>query len=114
MQSLIRRATALAVCSLLAMSMFAAPSASAQSDSGETECFDSVESTVVRIVEGFETRITNLQPDEYTNITVEELAQWFLERLQGDAQIVALGLEKILLRVSSGAGQWAAAAWMLK
>ena len=48
------------------------------------------------------------------NITVEELAQWFLERLQGDAQIVALGLKKILLRVSSGPGQWATAAWMLK
>ena len=48
------------------------------------------------------------------NITVEELAPWFLERIQRDEEILALGLERVLIRVSSGPGQWAAATWTPK
>jgi len=46
------------------------------------------------------------------NITVEELASWFVQQLQDDAAIQALGLQKLSLRVSSGPGQWAAATWI--
>jgi len=45
------------------------------------------------------------------NITVEELASWFLENLRADAAIGALALNRILIRVSSGPGQWAGAEW---
>ncbi len=45
------------------------------------------------------------------NIAVEELAPWFLERLREDAEIAALDLVSLLLRVSSGPGQWAGATW---
>jgi 6-pyruvoyltetrahydropterin/6-carboxytetrahydropterin synthase len=45
------------------------------------------------------------------NITVEELSHWFLNRLVGDADMAALDLKRIELRVSSGPGQWAAATW---
>ena len=67
------------------------------------------------IAEFADERIPFLPRDVLTlpvrNITVEELAPWFLERLQLDAEMLALGLQKILLRVSSGPGQWAAATW---
>jgi len=43
------------------------------------------------------------------NITVEELAPWFLEQLLSDAEIAALALPRVELQVSSGPGQWAAA-----
>ena len=45
------------------------------------------------------------------NITVEELARWFLEELRSDARIAALPVSSITLRVSSGPGQWARATW---
>lgn len=45
------------------------------------------------------------------NITVEELAPWFLERLRGNAAIAGLPLTRLVVRVSSGPGQWAAATW---
>jgi 6-pyruvoyltetrahydropterin/6-carboxytetrahydropterin synthase len=45
------------------------------------------------------------------NITVEELAPWFLERLRGEPRIAALQVTRLLVRVSSGPGQWAGAEW---
>ncbi len=48
------------------------------------------------------------------NVAVEELAPWFLARLQADEQIVALNLMQLLVRVSSGPGQWAGATWNRK
>lgn len=45
------------------------------------------------------------------NITVEELAPWFLERLRGNAAIAALPITRLVVRVSSGPGQWAGATW---
>jgi 6-pyruvoyltetrahydropterin/6-carboxytetrahydropterin synthase len=45
------------------------------------------------------------------NITVEELAPWFLAGLREDAAIVALPLTRIAIGVSSGPGQWAQAEW---
>jgi len=43
------------------------------------------------------------------NITVEELAPWFLEEFLKDGTIAALRLPRVELKVSSGPGQWAAA-----
>ena len=45
------------------------------------------------------------------NITVEELAPWFLDRLRNEPAIAALDLHRIEIRVASGPGQWAAASW---
>jgi 6-pyruvoyltetrahydropterin/6-carboxytetrahydropterin synthase len=45
------------------------------------------------------------------NVTVEELAPWFLGRLRGDDTITGLEVTRILIRVSSGPGQWAGAEW---
>ncbi len=45
------------------------------------------------------------------NITVEELAPWFLQRLRANDTIAALSISRILIRVSSGPGQWAGAQW---
>jgi 6-pyruvoyltetrahydropterin/6-carboxytetrahydropterin synthase len=45
------------------------------------------------------------------NVTVEELAPWFLSRLREDPVIAALDISRILIRVSSGPGQWAGATW---
>ena len=45
------------------------------------------------------------------NITVEELAGWFLDRLREDPAVAALPLLDVEVRVSSGPGQWAAARW---
>lgn len=69
------------------------------------------------LIAGFaDERIPFLPRDVLTlpvrNITVEELAPWFLDRLESDAEIVALELKKILLKVSSGPGQWATATWV--
>jgi 6-pyruvoyltetrahydropterin/6-carboxytetrahydropterin synthase len=47
------------------------------------------------------------------NITVEELAPWFLERLRAEPAIAGLAITRLLLRVSSGPGQWAGAEWTL-
>jgi 6-pyruvoyltetrahydropterin/6-carboxytetrahydropterin synthase len=68
------------------------------------------------IAEFADERIPFLPRDVLTlpvrNITVEELAPWFLQRLQDDAEVLALNLKKVLLRVSSGPGQWATATWI--
>lgn len=45
------------------------------------------------------------------NITVEELAPWFLARLRARREISALDLLRVLIRVSSGPGQWACVEW---
>jgi 6-pyruvoyltetrahydropterin/6-carboxytetrahydropterin synthase len=45
------------------------------------------------------------------NITVEELAAWFLARLRAEPRIEALHVTRLLIRVSSGPGQWAGAEW---
>jgi len=45
------------------------------------------------------------------NVTVEELAPWFLVRLRDRPEIARLDLLRILIRVSSGPGQWARAEW---
>lgn len=45
------------------------------------------------------------------NITIEELAQWFLQRLREDNEVAALEVLRIEIQVSSGPGQWAAAVW---
>ena len=43
------------------------------------------------------------------NITVEELALWFLGRVQADPAVAAQNIISLELQVSSGPGQWAAA-----
>lgn len=48
---------------------------------------------------------------EVRNVTVEELAPWFLDRLLADEAIGALELDRVRIRVSSGAGQWAGVTW---
>lgn len=45
------------------------------------------------------------------NITVEELAPWFLARLLEQPEVAELDLHAVQIRVSSGPGQWAAADW---
>lgn len=45
------------------------------------------------------------------NITVEELAPWFLDRLRGMPVVQALQVTRLLIRVASGPGQWAGAEW---
>lgn len=62
-----------------------------------------------------EERIPFLPRDVVTlpvrNITVEELAPWFLERLVADERISSLSMTRLAIRVSSGPGQWASAEW---
>jgi 6-pyruvoyltetrahydropterin/6-carboxytetrahydropterin synthase len=45
------------------------------------------------------------------NITVEELAPWFLERVRAAPGVAALNICRLRLKVSSGPGQWARAEW---
>lgn len=45
------------------------------------------------------------------NITVEELAPWFLERARSAPPVRCLPLTRLQIRVSSGPGQWAGAEW---
>ena len=45
------------------------------------------------------------------NITVEELAPWFLTQLRCDPQVQEQAVQRIALRVSSGPGQWAESTW---
>ena len=45
------------------------------------------------------------------NITVEELAQYLLEKLLEREDIQALAIDHMLLRCASGEGQWASAKW---
>lgn len=46
------------------------------------------------------------------NVTIEELAPWFLERLLADEDIQSLRFERLKVRVSSGTGQWAGVTWV--
>ena len=45
------------------------------------------------------------------NVTVEELARWFVDRLSRDGRFLDLPVAELRLRVSSGPGQWAGAIW---
>ena len=45
------------------------------------------------------------------NITVEELAHWFMAALTADQGFAALAIDSLEIRVSSGPGQWAEASW---
>lgn len=46
------------------------------------------------------------------NITLEELSQYLLEQLLGDEDFLrSAQLARLVLRVSSGAGQWGSATW---
>ena len=45
------------------------------------------------------------------NVAVEELAPWFLGRLQCDSEIAAMNLRRVEIQVASGPGQWASASW---
>ena len=45
------------------------------------------------------------------NITVEELAHWFLGELAGSDEFAQLPVDGLELRVSSGPGQWASTTW---
>ena len=58
-------------------------------------------------------RIPFLERDVLTlplrNITIEELAHWFIGELKADPEIAALETHRIEVKVSSGAGQWAGA-----
>lgn len=60
-------------------------------------------------------RIPFLRRDVLTlpvsNITVEELAGYFLRQLLATPRISALPLTRLVIRVSSGPGQWAGAHW---
>ncbi len=48
---------------------------------------------------------------ELRNITVEELARWFLRRLVDDGTAAQLELLRLEIQVSSGPGQWASSSW---
>jgi len=69
------------------------------------------------IAEFADERIPFLPRDVLTlpvrNITVEELAPWFLDCLRADDGVARLALRRILVRVSSGPGQWAGAEWTI-
>ena len=45
------------------------------------------------------------------NITVEELAHWFVAQLTATADFAELAVDALELRVSSGPGQWAVSTW---
>ena len=45
------------------------------------------------------------------NVTVEELAHWFVAQLTASADFAELPVDALDLRVSSGPGQWARSAW---
>ena len=45
------------------------------------------------------------------NVTVEELARYFVDELVADEGFRALSIDALHLRVSSGPGQWATVTW---
>ena len=45
------------------------------------------------------------------NVTVEELAHWFMDALTSDESFAALPVETLTVRLSSGPGQWAETTW---
>ena len=48
------------------------------------------------------------------NITVEELSNWFLDRLLGNEVFQGLPIQRVSLKVASGSGQWGIAEATLK
>lgn len=48
---------------------------------------------------------------EVRNVTVEELAGWFVTRLLAEPEIAAQDVRHMKVRVSSGTNQWAAREW---
>ena len=60
-------------------------------------------------------RIPFLQRDALplpvANITVEALAEWFGQELLSDGAVAALPIRRLVVRVSSGPGQWGQAAF---
>lgn len=47
------------------------------------------------------------------NVTVEELAGWFVERLLAEPEIAREDVRALTIRVSSGTNQWASRHWAL-
>ena len=45
------------------------------------------------------------------NITVEELAAWFLDSLTCESEVMRPNLTRLEIQVSSGPGQWAGSQW---
>ena len=45
------------------------------------------------------------------NVTVEELAHWFVKQLTATRDFAELPVDALELRVSSGPGQWASSTW---
>ena len=45
------------------------------------------------------------------NVTVEELSAWFVARLVADEGFLALPVDALTVRVSSGPGQWGGSSW---
>ena len=45
------------------------------------------------------------------NVTVEELARWFMRSLTADEALASLPIDSLNVRVSSGPGQWAGVLW---
>ena len=45
------------------------------------------------------------------NVTVEELAGWFIDRLLAEPEIAREDIHRLKIRVSSGTHQWAAREW---
>lgn len=45
------------------------------------------------------------------NVTVEELAAWFLDEARRDPAVAALPIDTLELKVSSGSDQWAGTLW---
>ena len=48
---------------------------------------------------------------DVSNVTVEELARWFVDRLSREPRFLDLAVAELRLGVSSGPGQWARATW---
>ena len=46
------------------------------------------------------------------NVTVEELARWILQHLLEAPELAGLPIRKLLVRVASGADQWARSTWV--
>lgn len=75
-----------------------------------------VEKTADGVVARFgEERLAFLGRDvtvlDVRNVTVEELAHWFLLELRAGEGFDALPIDQLTVRASSGPGQWASAEW---
>lgn len=53
----------------------------------------------------------DVRPVPVRNVTVEELAPYFLARLREQPDIAGLNILRLSVRISSGPGQWASAQW---